>query len=159
MQLTIIKKTAALFLITAMLYSLFVGCAEKKPYPEHVISMLQNAINECNVDGLLQCIDSNWASQIESLLTFTIGTEEISTGSFITLVKTVMPLLPFVNDKDINSEDLPQVEFTVLKTDISDCTATVALSGILTWGTHIRPFAATVDMKLDNNAWVICGVR
>lgn len=158
MQSTIIKKMAALFLIAAVLCSLFAGCAEKKPQPEDTISLLQDAINKFDVDGLLQCIDSEWASQIESLLALTAGEDGISVGAFITLVKTVMPILPFVSDGAINPDDFPEVEFTVLKTDISDDTATVALSGILTWGEYTKPFAATVDMKLENDAWVVCGV-
>lgn len=158
MQATIIKITAALFLIAAVLCSLFGGCAEKKPHPEDTISLLQNAINKCDVDGLLQCIDSEWASQVESLLELTLGEDRMSVGSFITLVKTVMPILPFVSDGAINPDDLPEVEFAVLKADISDNTATVVLSGILTWGEYAKPFGATVDMKLENNAWVMCSV-
>ena len=158
MQSTIIKKIAALFLIAAVMCSLFAGCAEKNPQPEDTISLLQVAINKFDVDGFLQCIDSEWATQVESLLALTVGEDGISVGSFITLVKTVMPILPFVTDGAINPDDLPEVEFTVLKTDISDKTAIVALSGILTWGEYTKPFAATVDMKLENDVWVVCGV-
>lgn len=158
MQSTIIKKIVALFLIAAVLCSLLAGCTEKKPKPEDTISQLQDAINKFDVDGLLQCIDSEWASQIEPILSLTIGENGISVGSFITLVKTVMPILPFVSDRAINPDDLPEVVFNVLMTDISDNTATVALSGILTWGEYTKPFAATVDMKLENDVWVVCGV-
>lgn len=158
MQSTIIKKMAVLFLIAAVLCSILAGCAPKKPQPEDTISLLQDAINKFDVDGLLQCIDGEWATKIESLLALTVGKDRISVGSFITLVKTVMPILPFVSDGAINPNDLPEVEFTVLKTDIFDNTATVALSGILTWGEYTKPFAATVDMKLENNVWVVCGV-
>ena len=159
MQSTIIKKIVALFLITAVMCSLLVGCTEKEPKPEDTISQLQDAINKFDVDGLLQCIDGEWASQIESLLALTVGEHGISVGSFITMVKTVMPILPFASDGAINPDDLPEVEFTVLKTELSNNTATVALSGILTWGEYTKPFAATVDMKLENNVWVVCGVR
>lgn len=158
MQLTIIKKIAALFLIAAVMSSLFAGCAEGKPQPEDTISLLQDAINKFDVDGLLRCIDNEWATQIESLLALTVGDDGLSVGSFITLVKTVMPILPFVTDAAIHPDDLPEVEFTVLKTDISDNTATVVLSGILTWGECTKPFVATVDMKLENDMWVVCGV-
>ena len=158
MQSTIIKKIAVLFLITAVICSFFVGCAEKKPQPEDTISRLQDAINKFDVDGLLQCIDSEWATQVESLLAFTVGKDGISVGSFIALVKTVMPILPYVTDGAIDPDDLPEVEFTILKTDISDKTATVALSGILTWDEYKKPFATTVDMELENDVWVVCGV-
>lgn len=159
MQSTIIKKLAALLLIAAVLCYLFAGCYEKKPQPEDTISLLQNAINKFDVDGLLQCIDSEWVSQIETYLALRVGENGISVESFIALVKTVMPILPFASDGVVNSDDLPEVEFTVLKTEISGNTATVALSGILTWGEYTKPFAATVDMKLENDIWVVCGVR
>lgn len=159
MQSTIIKKMAALFLTAAVLCSLFTGCVEKKLQPEDTISQLEDAINKFNVHGLLQCIDSDWAGRIESLLKLTVGENGISVGSFITLIKTVMPILPFVSDGTINTDDLPKVEFAVMKTDVSDNIATVALSGILTWGEYTKPFAATVDMKMENNVWVVCGIR
>lgn len=158
MQSTIINKMAALFLIAAVLCSLFPGCAEKKPQPADTISQLQDAINKFDMNGLLRCIDSEWAGRIESLLALTVGDEGISVGSFFTLAKTVIPILPLVSDGTINSDDLPKVEFTVLKTDISGLDATVALSGMLTWGEYSKPFAATVDMRLENDVWVVCGV-
>lgn len=158
MQSTVMRKTAALFLIAAILCSLFSGCAEQKSQPADTISLLQDAINKSDIDGLLQCVDSEWASQIESILSLTVGEDGIPVGAFITLAKTVMPILPFVSDGAINPKNSPKVEFTVLKTDIFDHTATVVLSGILIWGEYTKPFAATVDMKLENDVWVVCGV-
>lgn len=159
MQLSMFREKIALLLVATVLCSLFAGCTEKDPQPEDAIFLLQDAINKFDVDGLLKCIDSERTGQIESLLLLTGGEDGISAGSFVTLVKTVLPILPFVSDGVVNSDDLPEVEFTVLKTEISSNTATVALSGILTWGEYTKPFAATVDMKLENDAWVVCGVR
>lgn len=159
MQSTMTKKAVTFFLAVAMLCFLFVRCTDNKPQPEDTIFLLQDAINDFDVEGILKCIDSEWADQVESLLSLTVGEDGISVGDFITLVKTIIPILPFVSDGTINPDDLPEVEFSVLKTDISDSTTTVALSGILTWGEYTKPFAATVDMKLENDVWVLCGVR
>lgn len=158
MQSTMIKRTAAVFLIAAVICSLFAGCTEKKPQPEDTIARLQDALNEFDVDGLLQCIDSTWASRIESLLALTIREDGLSAESFTALVKTVMPILPFVREGNIAPDDWPEIEFTVLKTDVSDHTATVELSGILTWGNYTKPLTATVTMKFENDVWVVCGV-
>lgn len=159
MQSNYVKKIAALFLLLAVVCSLFSGCSDKAPKPEDTIQALQKSINSFDVDGILACIDSEWASQVEKVLSFTIGDKGMSLGSYITLLKTVMPVLPFVTDGAIDPDKLPEVEFTVLKTDISNETAVVALSGILVWGEYTKPFAATVDMVLQNEVWVVSGIR
>lgn len=159
MQSTYFKKAAALFLLVAVVCSLFSGCSDKAPKPEDTIQALQKSINSFDVDGILACIDSEWASQVEKVLAFSVGEKGMSVGSYITLLKTIMPVLPFVTDGAIDPDKLPEVEFTVLKTDISDETAVVALSGILVWGEYTKPFAATVDMEIQNEVWVVCGIR
>ena len=154
-----IKRTVALFLIVICICSLFSGCADKSPQPEDTILSLQKAINSFDVDGILACIDDEWAEQVEKVLDFTVGEKGLPIESYISLLKTIMPVLPFVTDGKIDPDKLPEVEFTVLKTDISDETAVAALSGILVWGDYTKPFAATVDMEIQNEIWVICGVR
>ena len=155
---TIIKKTIILLLVAAVLSSFLGGCSKKEAQPEDTIWALQDAINDLDVDNFLACIDSQWASQIEMFLSLSGKDNGYSIETFITLLRTVMPVLPFVSKGTVHPDDFPQVEFTVLNTDISNDTATVALSGILTWGEHIKPFAANVDMKIENNRWVVCGV-
>ena len=158
MQSNIIKKTAVIFLIAAMICSLLTGCAEKKPQPEDTISRIQDAINKFDVDGIQRCIDSEWAGRIEVLLAFTPGEEGRSIGTFIKLVRKIMPMIPFLSDGAIDSNDMPQVAFSVLKTEMSGSNATVVLSGTLTFGEHTKTFSATVEMKLENDTWVVCGV-
>ena len=158
MRSAIIKKTIILLLVASLLCSLLGGCGEKKPQPEDTIFALQEAINNFDVDGLLMCIDSEWAIRVEKLLSLSVGKEGLSVENFITLVKKVMPILPFVSKGAVEADDLPQVEFTILSTDITIDTATVALSGLMTWGEYTKPFAATVEMKIENNMWVVCGI-
>ena len=159
MQFNNFKKLAALFLLAAVVCSLFVGCSDKSPKPEDTIEMLEKSINNFDVDGIMACIDEDWASQVDKVLSFSVGEKGMSIGSYITLLKTLMPVLPFVTDGAIDPDKLPEVEFTILKTDITDETAVVALSGILVWGEFTKPFAATVDMELQNEAWVVCSIR
>lgn len=158
MQSTIIKKTIILLLVASLLCSILGGCGEKEPQPADTIFALQEAVNNFDVDGLLMCIDSEWAARVEKLLSLSVGKEGLSVEAFITMVKTVMPILPFVSKGAVDPDDLPQVEFTILSTDITDDTATVALSGLLNWGEYSKPFAATVEMKIENNMWVVCGI-
>lgn len=155
---SIINKSIVVLLIACVLCSLVAGCTAQKPQPEDTIKVLQESINHFDVDRFLTCIDSAWANRIESFLSLTMSEDGMSVESFIDLIKKVMPVLPFVSKGAISSDDLPQVAFTVLKTDISGDTATVVLSGIMTWGAHTKPFAATVDMKIENESWVICGI-
>ena len=159
MQLKLSKKTIILLLTASILCAMFTGCIDQTPQPEETISMLQGAINNFDVDRFLMCIDHEWAGQIESFLALPLLTDRLSIDGFINLVKTVLPILPFVTDGTIDPNEFPQVEFTILNTEISDGCATVALSGVLAWGNSIKPFAATVDMKLENGMWVITGIR
>ena len=131
MQFNNFKKLAALFLLAAVVCSLFAGCSDKSPKPEDTIEMLEKSINNFDVDGIMACIDEDWASQVDKVLSFSVGEKGMSIGSYITL----------------------------LKTDITDETAVVALSGILVWGEFTKPFAATVDMELQNETWVVCSIR
>lgn len=159
MRSTYLKKAAALFFLVAVVCSPLSGCSNKAPKPEDTIQALQKSINSFDMDGILACIDSEWASQVEKVLLFSVGEKGVSVGSYITLLRTIMPVLPYVTDGAIDSDKLPEVEFTVLKTDISDETAVVALAGILVWEEHTKPFAATIDMELQNEVWVVCGIR
>ena len=158
MQTIVIKKTAVLFLLAALICSVFAGCAGKQPRPEDTISRLQEAINQFDVEGFLQCIESRRAQQLEALLSFAPGETGISAKSFFTMIKTMIPILPFVNKGALTSGDLPKVAFTVQKTEISGSSAAAALSGILTWGEYAKSFSVTVEMKLEDDAWVVCGV-
>ena len=63
-----------------------------------------------------------------------------------------------VNESAGNALERELSDVLFIKTDISDDAATVALSGVLTWGEYTKPFAATLDMKLENDVWVVCGV-
>lgn len=159
MQSTYLKKVAVLSLLVAVVCSLFFGCSNKASKPEDTIQALQKSINSFDVDGMLVCMDSKWASRVEKVLLFSVGEKGMSVDSYITLLETIMPVLPFVTDGAIDPDKLPEVEFTVLKTDIPNETAVVALSGILVWGEYTKPFAVTVDMELQNEVWVVCGIR
>ena len=154
-----VLKLLAVLLLIALICTVITGYYEPKPKPEDTISNLEKAINHFDVDGFLACIDSKWAEKIETVLAFSGREKGVSAEKFVALVKSAMPILPFITDGKIDAGDMPRVEFTVLDTEIVDDTATVALAGLLTWGSHTKPFAATVDMKLENDAWVIYAIR
>ncbi|MBQ1931760.1 MAG: hypothetical protein II347_06390 [Lachnospiraceae bacterium] len=149
MQSTIIKKTIILLLVASLLCSLLGGCGEKKPQPEDTIFALQEAINNLDVDGLLMCIDSEWAIRVEKLLSLSVGKEGLSVENFITLVKKVMPILPFVSKGAVDADDLPQVEFTILSTDITIDTATVSI--MMTTGELVSMNSITIWTVQSSN--------
>lgn len=158
MYFTIMKRIVAGILLIALCCTVLPSCTDKQPDPKDTIVVLQNAVNNFDIAALLSCIDSQWAGQIESLLNMTVGENGPTVNSFITLVKSIIPVLPYVTDGAIDAETLPDVAFTVLEEKINENEATLALSGLLTWGEYSKPFAATVNMKLENEIWVICGV-
>ena len=158
MYFTIIKRIVAVILLIAVCCTVLPSCANKQPDPKDTIVAFQNAVNNYDIAALLGCIDSQWVGQIETLLNMTIGEKGIMVDSFIRLAKLIMPVLPYVTDGAIDAETLPKVAFTVLEEKINENEATLALSGLLTWGEYSKPFAATVNMKLENEIWVIYGV-
>ena len=159
MTLNKIKRSIAVVFLFFVLCSSVAGCVQNNPRPENTINKLQDAINSFDVDAFLSCIDSKWSNQVEAICDFTVGEGGLSVGSFISLIKAIMPIFPFVSGDAINPENLPQVDFIILRTDISGDTAIIDLSGLLTCGDYHKPFATTVEMQLENDAWVISGIR
>lgn len=155
----IIKRilvVALLITVCCVALAIFVN---KPPDPQNTIDAFQNAVNDFDIDAFLGCIDSQWANQIESLLNTSIGVDGLTANSFITLVKTVMPVLPYVTDGGIDADDFPKISLVIQEETISDDEAEVVLSGVITWGKYHKPFGATVNMKIENKNWVICGIR
>lgn len=156
MRSTIRKKTAAIILLAAVFFSLFTACAGKNPKPEDTIFKLQDAINHFDAEACLECIDSKWSDRINSVLSLT---DRCGETAFLPVLKTLLPVLPLVQNLAADSEAFPEVAFQILHTEISGSTATVELSGTLSWHEYTIPFTATADMKLENNMWVVSCVR
>lgn len=108
---------------------------------------------------LFCCIDSKWSSQIETICDFTMGEGGPSVSSFMSRIKAAVPILPFASGGAIDPKDFPQVDFTILRTEISGDTAIIVLSGLFTCGDCHKLFAATVEMRLENDVWVIFDIR
>lgn len=159
MKASNITRFASLILLFSIVILILVGCADRGPSPEDTIFALQEAINHFDTEALLACINDDWAESACTVLEFTIGDTNISASSFFAVAKTIMPMLPLLTDGAINKDDIPSVSFTILQSDIEENEATIALSGLLTWGKITEPFAATVTLQLENDEWVIIGVR
>ena len=149
---------ASVLLVLVLCFSA-TGCIQKDTQPENTIEKLQNAINNFDLDTFLSCINSKWSNQIKGFCDSTIGERGPSVSSFIALIKTIAPVLPFASGGAIDAEDSPQVDFVILRTDVSGDTAIVDLSGLFTCGNYHKPFAAIVEMQLENDVWVISGIR
>lgn len=114
--------------------------------------------NNFDMEGMLRCIDSKWADQINTFLSYTVGKNGVAVGTYVQILKTMMPFLPIVSGGNLKADDFPQVELTVLRTNIDGNSAEVMLSGIFSCGEMSEPFSATVKMKLEDEIWVICGI-
>lgn len=159
MKLSKVKQITVVVLFACVLYFSGTGCVQNNPRPEDTIYKLQDAVNSFDLDAFLSCIDSRRSDQIKAILDLTVGEGGSSVGSLIELTKVIVPILSFVSGGKINIEDLPQVDFVILRTDIFGDMAIVDLSGLLTCGEYHKPFAVTVEMQLENDVWVISGIR
>ena len=159
MKLNKAKRIIAVVFLASVRCSSVTGCVQNNPRPENTIEEFQNAINNFDLDASFGCIDSKWSSQIEAICDFTVGEGEPSVSSFMSLINAAVPILPFASGGAIDPKDFPQVDFTILRTEISGDTASIVLSGLFTCGDCHKPFAATVEMQLKNGVWVIFGIR
>lgn len=153
-----IKQTSAIFLLVAMVCTLLCGCAPNTPDPRETMMTFQTAFNSFDLEGMLNCIDSQWADQVNALLSYTVGENGIAVGTFTQGLKSMMPFLSIISGGSLRVEDLPKIDLTILKANVDGNTAAVMCSGIFSCGDLSEPFAATVEMKLENGNWVICGI-
>lgn len=153
-----VKQMAAIFLLAAMVCALFCGCSPNTPAPEETMWTFQMAFNNFDLEGMLNCIDSQWADQVNALLSYSVGEHGITVGTFTQILKSMMPFLPVISGGSFQSDELPKIELTVLKTDIDGDSAVVICSGIFSCGDFSEPFAAKAEMRLEDGKWVICGI-
>lgn len=156
MKLSINRRFAVLALLVAYICLMTAGCSDKQPSPEDTIFALQDAINNFDADTLLNCIHSKWANQIRLLLGFL---NEDANYPFLAIAKAVVPALPLLTDGAIPTDSTPNVVFTILQTEIEGDEATVSLSGTLTWGEYEETFPSTVTLQIEEDIWVITGIR
>lgn len=152
------RKLVAAAVLTVLLLSLFTGCRQT-PRPEDTVEQLQRAINTLDTDALLQCVDDTSARQIKMLLSFAFGDDGPSVSSLFRILHTFVPVLPLVSDGTVNSDDMPQIELTVVDTEMDGEWAIVDISGTVAWGKYEKPFSATLEMQFISGKWVVCGVR
>ncbi len=152
------NRFISLILLLGVLCSLLCGCFGG-PKPEQTVAKLEKALNQLDTKAFLDCLSSEWAQQVEFLLTLTVGSSEMDVSSFLNLAKLVMPALPYLSDGAIGKEDIPKLTLKVLDQQVHEDTAVVDVSGKLNWGEISEPFAMTFDMKLENDVWVICGIH
>lgn len=72
MKLIRTKRAVVIALIVSVLYFFVTEYVQNNPRPENTIVKLQSAINNCDLDTFLSCIDSKWSNQVESIYDFTV---------------------------------------------------------------------------------------
>lgn len=156
---TKLTKISAMILVVTLLCSLFSGCSKKALSPSDTIDALETAINSVDVEALLSCLDSTWAEQLEPILALSVREDGISVEHFLSVVKSVLPVLPFISKGTIQAKDLPKVELTVDQITQNDDDADVSVSGVLRFSGFSKSFSTTLQMRIENDTWVICGVQ
>lgn len=158
-KLTKQSKIILLILAAAMLCSMFSGCAQKDPSPANTIDALEDALNKVDMEAFLGCLDSSLAERIRPILALTVGENGISVEQAFFIVNSVLPFLPVSSKGTIRAKDIPKVKLTVEQINQEEADAVVALSGLLTIADYSKSFSATLQMRLENGVWVICGIQ
>lgn len=152
-------KIFAMILVVALFSSLFSGCSKKSPSPGDTIDALENAINSVDGEAFLSCLDSTWAKQLAPILALSVGENGVSVEGFLSAVKSVLPILPFISKGTIQAKDLPKIELTVDQIEQNEENAEVSVSGVLSLAGFSKSFSVIVQMRIENDAWVICGLK
>jgi len=125
--------------------------------PEYTIKNFENFFNNYDMDGILECIHPTYRK------TFDVAREWIEMLlkpkwdiSFImNLAKMGIPLLPYVPDLNISSDDLPSLSLNVTDSEVDGDTAECIVSGTLTAGTFSKDFEYVVVLEKIDDMWYI----
>lgn len=147
-----------LFVIVSLVCSLICGCMKRHPTPEQTVEELQIALNSYDIEGTLNCISNDHVQLLSTLLSVSVSEDNINSQKCLDFLKVVLPALPMISGGSILEDALPMVELEVLHSEIDGDYAKTNVSGIVTLGEKRYPFETTLDMKLEEERWVICGL-
>ncbi len=151
------KKRIWLIMIMTAILSLFCsGCSlieQKEKLPEDTLEQFEEAVNNADVEGMIECMDDTSVKALKAGLNATLGVMKAVTGIDLGLsgsdLLDMMPLLQgmaFASGEDMSSM---QVDFEVLETRIKNDKATIffrdTISGESTF----------LNMKKSDGAWYI----
>ncbi len=151
------KKRIWLIMIMAAILSLFCsGCSlieQKEKLPEDTLEQFEEAVNNADVDGMIECMDDTSVKALKAGLNATLGVMKAVTGIDLGLsgsdLLDMMPLLQgmaFASGEDMSSM---QVDFEVLETRIKNDKATIFFRDTISGDSTF------LNMKKSDGAWYI----
>lgn len=146
-----------ILLLCSMIMLLCSGCSlvvnvKKDPLPEETIEVFEDAVNEMDVDAMMECMDSKAVKAMTTGMDVLMKVAGGLTGIDIPVsaedLLNLMPLMQGINEA-YGEMEYPQVDFQVTETYIRDDKATVYFTEANS-GEN-----AVINMELQDGKWVM----
>lgn len=146
------KRAVGVFLIIAMLSCC--GCSLfKEALPEETIEDLEDAVNEMDLQAMLDCIDSGAISAAakgaDLIMNITGKVTGLDLGISMEDLLAMLPIFQVFIDSNEDMNDMPQVDFTVTETYIKGEKATVYFTEVNSGEECV------LNMKKKKGKWLI----
>lgn len=148
------RKLLLLLTLATMFCS---GCSmvlqvKKDPLPEETIEAFEDAINDMDVDAMMECMDSKAVKAMTTGMDVLMKVAGGITGIDIPVsaedLLNLMPLMQGINQA-YGQMEYPQVDFQVTETYIKDDKATVYFTELNSGE------ASVINMELQDGKWVM----
>lgn|GEM_PF-2343614 len=131
---------------------------EDKNNPETIIKNFEKSFNNYDIDAMLDCIDPAYIKTINlagDLLSKILPTQNWNISTILNLAKIGIPLIPYIPDLNITSDDLPHLSLNITDSEVDGDNANCNVSGTLTVGTYSKDFTYVVTLDKVDDKWYI----
>ena len=134
--------------------------AKKEAKPENTILAFARAFNDCDVNGMLDCMDEASSEKVKDLFTKEGDNYRLDAAAWFALTRIGIKTLPALMGNFHSGENLPKLELEVKQCTMqSETTATAVVDGTISMGESYYSFTKEVALCMENDRWVICGVH
>ena len=129
---------------------------------EPTIKNFENAFNSYDFAKMMDCIHPTYreALKVAADLLSLFGAKPKWNLSFVlNLAKIGIPLLPYIPNVDITSDDLPHLSLSVTDYEINGDNAECTVLGVLTVGDLVQDFENVVVMEKIDDVWYIVNTK
>lgn len=152
------NSLVCLLVIVSLVCFLICGCTQKNSTPEQTVEELQIALNSYDIERSLDCVSDDYAQLVRALWSVMVGEDSIDLQKWLGFLEVVIPAFPTISGGTIQKDDLPMIGLEVLHSEVNGDYAKAVVSGVVTLGGISYPFETTMEMKLEEERWVICGL-
>jgi len=131
---------------------------ENKNVLEPTIKNFENAFNNYEFDGMIECIHPTYRETIKvagDLLSLFVSKPKWNISFVFNLAKIGIPLIPYISNLNITSDDLPHLVLNITDYEIDGDNAECSVSGILTAGDFTKDFEYIVILEKVDDIWYI----